>query len=149
MRRQWPWIAKRVVSGVDVASDLAIDAWTERIPNDAGEVERQELEEDLAEWGGERFPKVEVPAWLVLLASLSMFVASKYVGAARKPKLPAKPVKPALQLVPPAAPADTTAPDSANDADSDETPATIPPSPQPDLAQPVADGSVKNAPSGF
>lgn len=106
----WPWIAKRSSTVVDVAAGAAINHWTDREPNDAGEVELEEFETALADYGEDTFGKVEAPAWIVLLLALAFLVLSKYVGAPKKEAVPAKP-KPAP--IPAPAPAVAT---SAQDA---------------------------------
>jgi hypothetical protein len=112
----WPWIAKRSSTVVDVAAGAAINHWTDREPNDAGEVELEEFETALADYGEDTFGKVEAPAWIVLLLALAFLVLSKYVGAPKKEAVPAKP-KPAP--IPAPAPAVAT---SAQDAVSAVTP---------------------------
>jgi hypothetical protein len=104
----WPWIAKRASTVVDVAAGAAINHWTDREANDAGEVELEEFETALADYGEDTFGKVEAPAWIVLLLALAFLVLSKYIGAARKPKPEPKPAP-----IPAPAPAVAT---SAQDA---------------------------------
>lgn len=104
----WPWIAKRASTVVDVAAGAAINHWTDREANDAGEVELEEFESALADYGEDTFGKVEAPAWIVLLLALAFLVLSKYIGAARKPKPEPKPAP-----IPAPAPAVAT---SAQDA---------------------------------
>jgi len=118
----WQWISKRASTAVDVGAGAAIDRWTDREPNECGEVERDEFETALAEWGEDSFGKVEAPTWIVLLLALIFLIASKWVGAPRKPKQEPK-AEPK-----PTAPAPVAAilvPDAASVADTGETEAKI------------------------
>jgi hypothetical protein len=112
---------------VDVAAGAAINAWTDREPNDAGETEREEFEQAVEDYGEELLGKVEAPAWIVLVICLIALILSKYIGAVRRkpkpePKLAPKPEpKPAA----PALAVDILAPDAASVADTGETEAKI------------------------
>jgi len=122
----WPWIARRCSQVVDVAAGAAINAWTDREPNDAGETEREEFEQAVEDYGQESLGKVEAPAWIVLLICLIALILSKYIGAARKPKPEPKPApKPEPKPAAPALAADTLVPGAASVADTGETEAKI------------------------
>jgi hypothetical protein len=140
----WPWIAKRASTVVDVAAGAAINHWTDREANDAGEVELEEFETALADYGEDTFGKVEAPAWIVLLLALAFLVLSKYIGAARKPKPEPKPAP-----IPAPAPAVAT---SAQDAVSAVTPnetAPILSTMDPTIPDEKGAGNAENAEVGF
>ena len=148
----WPWIAKRASTVVDVAAGAAINHWTDRDANDAGEVELEEFETALADYGEDTFGKVEAPAWIVLLLALVFLVLSKYIGAARKPepkpepKLEPKPI-PALAVA-----AATSGQGAASDVTAGETATTFPMMTPPIVAMPTEEkgaGNVDAAEIGF
>jgi hypothetical protein len=112
-----------------MVAGAAIERWTDREPNDAGEVEREEFETALADWGEESLGKVEAPAWIVLLLALVFLVASKYVGAARRPPKPepaAKPIPAKPPTPPPASVVATPGQGAVTDATVGETVPTVP-----------------------
>ena len=125
----WPLIAKRGSTVVDLVAGAAIDRWTDREPNDCGETELEEFQTALADWGEESLGKVEAPAWIVFLLASVFLVASKYVGAAKKPPKPVEkptPIPAAKPATPvPALAVDTSIPEGANAATTSETGLTM------------------------
>jgi hypothetical protein len=131
---------------VDVAAGAAINAWTDREPNDVGETEREEFEQAVEDYGDESLGKVEAPAWIVLVICLIALILSKYIGAARKPE-----PKPEPKPAPPALVVATPALATANGAVAEETEATATPAPttqQTETAEP-GNGSAPDAQSIF
>ena len=118
----WPWIAKRASTVVDLTAGAAINHWTDREANDAGDVELEEFETALADYGEDTFGKVEAPAWIVLLLALAFLVLSKYIGAPKKEKPLGEPAKPNPAPIPASVPvAAIVGPDAVSAVTPSET----------------------------
>ena len=145
----WSWIAKRSSTVVDVAAGAAINHWTDREPNDAGEVELEEFEAALADYGEDTFGKVEAPAWIVLLLALAFLVLSKYIGAPKKEKPVAVPAKPKPAPIPASVPAVATPDPGAVSAVTPNETAPILSTMDPTIPDEKDAGNAENAELGF